>query len=75
MTHVVDALGSGKGPDLDAAALMMVDVATNVGSDESVRAAAFLARCFLILALFCCLRAYDLRRFPRRASSHPASWR
>eukprot|EP00904_Undaria_pinnatifida_P002018 jgi/Undpi1/11817/HiC_scaffold_4.g01516.m1 len=36
MTHVVDALGSGKGPDLDAAALMMVDVATNVGSDESI---------------------------------------
>ncbi|CAM9705097.1 unnamed protein product, partial [Laminaria digitata] len=36
MTHVVDALGSGKGPDLDRAALTMVDVATNVGSDESV---------------------------------------
>lgn len=36
MTHVVDALGSEKGPDLDRIALAMVDVATMVGSDEAV---------------------------------------
>lgn len=37
MTHVVDALGPGKGPDLDRIAVTMVDVATKVGSDEAVR--------------------------------------
>lgn len=36
MTHVVDALGSDKGPDLDRIALAMVEVATKVGSDEAV---------------------------------------
>lgn len=36
MTHVVDALGSDKGPDLDRIALAMVDVATKVDSDEAV---------------------------------------
>lgn len=36
MTHVVDALGRDKGPDLDRIALAMVDVATKVGSDEAV---------------------------------------
>eukprot|EP00752_Nemacystus_decipiens_P012244 g10853.t1 len=36
MTHVVDALGSDKGPDLDRIALAMVDVATKVGSDEAI---------------------------------------
>lgn len=36
MTHVVDALGSDKGPDLDRIALAMVDVATKIGSDEAV---------------------------------------
>lgn len=36
MTHVVDALGSDKGQDLDRIALAMVDVATKVGSDEAV---------------------------------------
>ncbi|CAM9170022.1 unnamed protein product, partial [Hapterophycus canaliculatus] len=36
MRHVVDALGSDKGPDLDRIALAMVDVATKVGSDDAV---------------------------------------
>lgn len=36
MTHVVDALGRDKGPDLDRIALAMVDVSTKVGSDEAV---------------------------------------
>lgn len=36
MTHVVDALGPDKGPDLDRIALAMVDAATKVGSDEAV---------------------------------------
>lgn len=36
MTHVVDALGPGKGPDLDGIALSMVDVATKVHSDDAV---------------------------------------
>lgn len=36
MAHVLDALGSDKGTDLDRIALAMVDVATKVGSDEAV---------------------------------------
>ncbi|CAM9383693.1 unnamed protein product [Ectocarpus sp. 4 AP-2014] len=36
MTHVVDALGRDKGPDLDRIALAMVDVSTKVGSDEAI---------------------------------------
>ncbi|CAM9704986.1 unnamed protein product [Pylaiella littoralis] len=36
MTHVVDALGPDKGPDLDRIALAMVDAATKVGSDEAI---------------------------------------
>lgn len=36
MTHVVDALGPDKGPDLDSIALAMVDAATKVDSDEAV---------------------------------------
>lgn len=46
MTHVVEALGSSKGPELDTAAVTMVDVATNVGSDESV-SRRFVTRRFL----------------------------
>lgn len=37
MTHVVDALGAGKGNELDQVCLSMVDVATKVGSEEAVR--------------------------------------
>lgn len=36
MTHVVDALGPGKGPDLDQIALAMVEAATKVDSAEAV---------------------------------------
>lgn len=39
MTHVVDALGPDKGPDLDRIALAMVHAATKVGSDEAVSSA------------------------------------
>lgn len=58
MTHVVDALSSGKGPDLDRTALIMVDVATKVGSDEAVRelrgAADWLYVFLRDFALLCC---------------------
>ena len=63
MTHVVDALGSNKGPDLDRAALTMVDVATNVGSDESVSRGCFvMCRDFFC---FCHPTFLDPRLWPR----------
>lgn len=36
MAHVVDALGAGKGSEVDQVCLAMLDVATKVGSAEAV---------------------------------------